>query len=84
MDNHEEEIKPAVAQSRAEGASSNAGLEVAEPKPTHYCTFCGKGNIEAQYMIAGDAGCICDECVDICSEVIKQERKKREETSNVE
>ena len=76
----------AGAQSRAgeAGANLSVGLEVSAPelKPTHFCSFCTKSNIEVQYMIAVDCSAICDECVSICAEVIEQYRRKKQETSN--
>lgn len=38
-----------------------------------YCDFCGKGNWEVQRMLAGKDGYICDECVELCCEVLKEE-----------
>ena len=41
----------------------------------HYCSFCGKSQHETKKLIAGPTVFICDECVDICVEIIKEENK---------
>lgn len=38
-----------------------------------YCTFCGKNQHEVRKLIAGPAVLICDECVDLCNEIIREE-----------
>ena len=41
------------------------------------CSFCGKTEEQVNKLIAGPAGTyICDECVGICSEIIKEEMEK--------
>ena len=41
------------------------------------CNFCGKSAAEIEYMIRGPAVYICNECVDLCSEIISDNREKR-------
>jgi len=43
-----------------------------------YCSFCGKSQHEVKKLIAGPSVFICDECIDLCNDII------RDETSNVE
>ena len=38
-----------------------------------YCSFCGKSQHEARKLIAGPSVFICDECVDLCNEIIRDE-----------
>ena len=38
-----------------------------------YCSFCGKSQHEVRRLIAGPAVFICDECVDLCNEIIREE-----------
>lgn len=46
------------------------------------CSFCGKTQSQVQKLIAGPNGAyICDECVDICSEIIEEELMDAEDTS---
>ncbi len=37
------------------------------------CSFCGKGQLQIKKLIAGPGVYICDECVDLCDEIIKEE-----------
>ena len=37
------------------------------------CSFCGKRNDQVKRMLAGRNGYICDECIELCSEVLKEE-----------
>tara|TARA_Y100000748_G_scaffold271316_1_gene244498 strand:+ start:572 stop:1819 length:1248 start_codon:yes stop_codon:yes gene_type:complete len=43
------------------------------------CTFCGKGQEEVRKLIAGPSVYICDECVDLCNDIIDEEVKADEE-----
>ncbi len=45
-----------------------------------FCSFCGKNQKEVQKLIAGPAVYICDECIQLCSEIIEEEREKSAET----
>jgi hypothetical protein len=38
------------------------------------CSFCDKGQHEVQQLIAGPAGFICDECVDLCFKLVEEKR----------
>ena len=40
---------------------------------TLYCSFCGKGQDEVRKLIAGPSVYICDECVDLCNDILKDE-----------
>ncbi|EGK3246257.1 carboxylate--amine ligase [Salmonella enterica] len=37
-----------------------------------YCSFCGKSSTEVKNLIAGPSAYICDECVDICNDIIEE------------
>ena len=39
------------------------------------CTFCGKGQEDVRKLIAGPSVYICDECVDLCNDIIEEEVK---------
>ncbi|HUT44606.1 MAG TPA: ATP-dependent Clp protease ATP-binding subunit ClpX [Desulfobacterales bacterium] len=43
-----------------------------------FCSFCGKNQKEVQKLIAGPAVYICDECIQLCSEIIEEEKGKDE------
>ena len=44
-------------------------------KNTLYCSFCGKSQHEVRKLIAGPTVFICDECVELCTDIIKEEHK---------
>ena len=45
------------------------------------CSFCGKVQDEVKKLIAGPSVYICNECVDLCNEIIEEEIKNVEDTS---
>ena len=52
--------------SKADGGNS---------KNTLYCSFCGKSQHEVRKLIAGPTVFICDECVELCMDIIREEHK---------
>ena len=44
-------------------------------KNTRYCSFCGKSQNEVRKLIAGPTVFICDECVELCLDIIGEENK---------
>jgi ATP-dependent Clp protease ATP-binding subunit ClpX len=46
-----------------------------ESKNTLYCSFCGKSQHEVRKLIAGPTVFICDECVELCMDIIREEAK---------
>ncbi|NQW15155.1 MAG: ATP-dependent Clp protease ATP-binding subunit ClpX [Rhodobacter sp.] len=52
-------------------ASNNSG----DSKNTLYCSFCGKSQHEVRKLIAGPTVFICDECVELCMDIIREETK---------
>jgi ATP-dependent Clp protease ATP-binding subunit ClpX len=47
---------------------------------TLYCSFCGKSQHEVKKLIAGPSVFICDECIDLCNEIIRDELPTGDET----
>src|SRR6187402_2091655 len=47
----------------------------AQEKNTLYCSFCGKSQHEVRKLIAGPTVFICDECVELCMDIIREENK---------
>jgi len=45
-----------------------------------YCSFCGKSQHEVRKLIAGPSVFVCDECVDLCNDIIREELEGQEET----
>ena len=52
-----------------------------DSKNTLYCSFCGKSQHEVKKLIAGPTVFICDECVELCMDIIKEESKNYDEKS---
>ncbi|MDG4719526.1 MULTISPECIES: ATP-dependent Clp protease ATP-binding subunit ClpX [Thalassospira] len=52
-------------------SKSNSG----DSKNTLYCSFCGKSQHEVRKLIAGPTVFICDECVELCMDIIREEHK---------
>jgi ATP-dependent Clp protease ATP-binding subunit ClpX len=46
-----------------------------DAKNTLYCSFCGKSQHEVRKLIAGPTVFICDECVELCTDIIREEHK---------
>jgi hypothetical protein len=59
----------------------NGGLEV--KKTTHWCSFCGLGNMDSKvkYMVASEDANICDLCIEVCRDIIGEGRRIKD-TSN--
>ncbi len=49
-----------------------------------YCSFCGKNQNEVRKLIAGPSVYICDECVDLCNDIIREEVVESEASSDDE
>jgi len=47
-----------------------------------FCSFCGKNQQEVKKLIAGPAVYICDECIQLCSEIIEEENIKDSDIAN--
>jgi hypothetical protein len=54
----------------AEARAPSATAGGPEPHTTLYCTFCGKSQHDVRTLIAGPSSYICDECVEVCNDVI--------------
>src|SRR5690554_1614348 len=52
--------------------SNNSG---SDSKNTLYCSFCGKSQHEVRKLIAGPTVFICDECVELCMDIIREETR---------
>jgi ATP-dependent Clp protease ATP-binding subunit ClpX len=50
-------------------------LSGSDSKSTLYCSFCGKSQHEVRKLIAGPTVFICDECVELCNDIIREEAK---------
>ena len=52
-----------------------------DPSGSLCCSFCGKSQKEVKKLIAGPAVYICDECIDLCNDIITEEKEREESTS---
>jgi ATP-dependent Clp protease ATP-binding subunit ClpX len=55
--------------------SKVSGGNSGDSKNTLYCSFCGKSQHEVRKLIAGPTVFICDECVELCMDIIREENK---------
>lgn len=49
-----------------------------------FCSFCGKNQHEVKKLIAGPSVFICDECIDLCTDIIKEEIKASDSKKSVD
>jgi ATP-dependent Clp protease ATP-binding subunit ClpX len=47
-----------------------------------YCSFCGKSQHEVRKLIAGPSVFVCDECVDLCNDIIREEIQEKSEDTD--
>jgi ClpX C4-type zinc finger/Glyoxalase superfamily protein len=66
-----------VLSAKIDAARPGAGSTVGVPDPTLpeilYCSFCGKSQHEVRKLVAGPAVYICDECVDLCTDIVDEQ-----------
>jgi ClpX C4-type zinc finger/Glyoxalase superfamily protein len=53
-----------------------AGVQTDPAPKTLYCSFCGKSQHEVRKLIAGPSVFICDECVDLCTDIVEPDEDK--------
>jgi hypothetical protein len=54
-------------------SGSTVGQQGPTPQAVLYCSFCGKTQHEVNKLVAGPAVFICDECIDVCSDIIDEQ-----------
>ena len=54
-------------------SGSTAGHPIPAPQAVLYCSFCGKSQHEVNKLVAGPHVFICDECIDVCSDIIDEQ-----------
>ena len=54
-----------------------------EEKQNLYCSFCGKHKDQVEELIQGQNVFICNECVDLCNDIIKEKRERQLKIGNV-
>ena len=78
-DKDEEDLEiPSFLRNQKEGLrNQEEGHDKKEKSSTSYCSFCGKSQHEVLKLIAGPKVCICDECIDLSVEIIKEEKEMK-------
>ena len=61
--------------SKVGSGGDSGGTGGGDSKSTLYCSFCGKSQHEVRKLIAGPTVFICDECVELCMDIIREESK---------
>jgi len=70
-------MEPTTNDEKPDGAASGL-TDVLEDKRLRYCSFCGGGEHEREYLIAADGPVyICERCVDVCRDVIGAAREAK-------
>jgi hypothetical protein len=74
-----EAARPRAAEEPAPSPAGARGPATPEPAAarTLFCSFCGKSQHEVKKLIAGPSVYICDECVDLCVDIIREEGEYR-------
>jgi hypothetical protein len=66
-----------ILSAKIDAAQPRSGETVAQQGPTPqavlYCSFCGKSQHEVNKLVAGPHVFICDECIDVCSDIIDEQ-----------
>jgi ATP-dependent Clp protease ATP-binding subunit ClpX len=52
------------------------GFNVSNKQHLHYCNFCNKSQLEVEKLISGNDVFICDECINLCHDILQQEVKE--------
>src|ERR1700712_5985034 len=67
--------RPELARSRSRGLMARIG----DGGDLLKCSFCGKSQKQVRKLIAGPGVYICDECIDLCNEIIEEELSETSE-----
>jgi ATP-dependent Clp protease ATP-binding subunit ClpX len=67
--------QPHIGVNRGSEKTSMTKAAGTDAKSTLYCSFCGKSQHEVRKLIAGPTVFICDECVELCMDIIREEHK---------
>jgi ATP-dependent Clp protease ATP-binding subunit ClpX len=56
-------------------------MKLVPETPEIACSFCGTDKDKVQHMIAGPAVFICDECVELCMDLVREVRRERSQAA---
>jgi ClpX C4-type zinc finger len=66
-------------------SGENAGRHRSRTRMTYRCSFCGKSHDQVKRLIAGPGAVyICDECIDLCREIIQEEGAHSRQQDRIE
>ena len=65
------------------GLFSRKRANPSEPSHLRHCSFCNKSQRDVRKLIAGPHVYICDECVDICNDVVHREPQNRKSRTQI-
>lgn len=65
-----------MAQRKKDPPDQSKGPLSRKDKNTLYCSFCGKSQHEVKKLIAGPTVFICDECTELCTDIVNEENRK--------
>src|SRR4028119_406338 len=66
---------PLPCPAESDGNRTSMSKPNGNSKNALYCSFCGKSQHEVRKLIAGPTVFICDECVELCMDIIREENK---------
>jgi len=78
-DKDEEDLEiPSFLRNQKEGLrNQKEDYDKKDKSSVCYCSFCGNSQHKVKKLIAGPTVFICDECVDLCVDIIKEEKKMK-------
>src|SRR5690606_21027378 len=73
--------KPRSAASERRMSEDRQGRNTGDSTKILYCSFCGKSQHEVRKLIAGPSVFICDECVELCNDIIREELEEKAQST---
>jgi ATP-dependent Clp protease ATP-binding subunit ClpX len=73
--------KPSATHPGISGMSEDRQGRSGDSNKILYCSFCGKSQHEVRKLIAGPSVFICDECVELCNDIIREELEEKSQSS---
>src|SRR5215212_11229039 len=71
---------PRSRTAESQGARTVTTTSAKGPKVPYRCSFCGKSQEQVRKLIAGQGVYICDECINLCQEIIEEEMLEQPKT----
>src|SRR5580765_5754274 len=67
--------------SSGQGMTDDRSTRTTDSSKILYCSFCGKSQHEVRKLIAGPSVYICDECVELCNDIIREELEQKSDST---